>query len=82
MRTTLDIDDDILAVIKDIAAAQKISAGKVVSELTRKALAGPVAEEDDSVDSPPLAGFKPLPRRSGAVVTTELVNRLMHDGDE
>lgn len=75
MRTTLDIDDDLLAVIKDIAAARSISAGKAVSELVRKALTGP--DEASLRDQIVVKnGVHMLPRRGGGVVTTELVNRL------
>lgn len=38
MRTTLDIDADILGVVKELAYQQKTSAGKVISNLARKAL--------------------------------------------
>ena len=38
MRTTLELDDDILAAAKEIAAARGLTAGKVVSDLVRKAL--------------------------------------------
>ena len=38
MRTTLDLDDDILMAAKEIAAAKGLTAGKVVSDLVRKAL--------------------------------------------
>ncbi len=77
MRTTLDIDDDVLAVVKDIAAARKVSAGKVVSEYVRKALTTPgeTVETPGVSESPPLEGFEPFPKRGG-VVTRELVNRL------
>ena len=39
MRTTLDIDDDILQAAKEIAATAGTSTGKVLSELARKGLA-------------------------------------------
>lgn len=39
MRTTLDIDEDVLQVAKELAAARGSTAGKVLSELARKALA-------------------------------------------
>lgn len=39
MRTTLDIDDDVLQVAKELAAARSSTAGKVLSDLARKALA-------------------------------------------
>jgi hypothetical protein len=38
MRTTLDIDDDILQAAKEIAAVEGRTAGKVLSELARKGL--------------------------------------------
>ena len=38
MRTTLDIDDDILEAAKELARAEKKTAGRVLSELARKAL--------------------------------------------
>ncbi|MBP6715829.1 MAG: CopG family transcriptional regulator [Acidobacteria bacterium] len=41
MRTTLDLDLDVLQAAKEIAATRGVSAGQVVSELVRKALAAP-----------------------------------------
>jgi hypothetical protein len=38
MRTTLDIDDAVLAAAKEIAAAESKTAGAVISELVRKGL--------------------------------------------
>jgi hypothetical protein len=35
MRTTLDIDDDVLLAVKDIASSRGTSAGKVLSEAAR-----------------------------------------------
>jgi hypothetical protein len=43
VRTTLNIDDDVLAVAKELAAAQNTTVGKVLSGLARKALAEPSA---------------------------------------
>jgi hypothetical protein len=39
MRTTLDVDDDILQAAKELAAARGSTAGKVLSELARRGLA-------------------------------------------
>jgi hypothetical protein len=39
MRTTLDIDDDILQTIKELASTSHSTAGRVLSDLARKALA-------------------------------------------
>jgi hypothetical protein len=36
MRTTLDIDDDVLRTAKEIAAKEKRSAGAVISDLARR----------------------------------------------
>jgi hypothetical protein len=41
MRTTLDLDADILQAAKELAAARGTTAGKVVSELARKGLEAP-----------------------------------------
>jgi len=38
MRTTLDIDDDVLQAAKELAALRGMTAGQVVSELARRAL--------------------------------------------
>jgi hypothetical protein len=39
MRTTLDIDDDVLQAVKEIAAVRGKTAGQALSELARAALA-------------------------------------------
>lgn len=39
MRTTLDLDDDILQAAKELAALEGTTAGKVLSELARRGLA-------------------------------------------
>ncbi len=41
MRTTLDLDPDILQTAKELAAARGSTAGKVLSELARKGLETP-----------------------------------------
>ena len=38
MRTTLDIDDDVLQAAKDLARRKKKTAGEIISELARQAL--------------------------------------------
>ena len=73
MRTTLDIDDDILAAAKERAAAEKKTAGKVLSELARAGINGSLAEEVEWENGLPL-----IPR-GGNVVTSELVNRLIDE---
>ncbi len=41
MRTTLDIDEDVLQVAKEMATLRKTTAGKVLSELARQGLRPP-----------------------------------------
>jgi hypothetical protein len=74
MRTTLDIDDDVLAAAKDLAAARKTTAGQVISELARAALTAPSGRGPVRVRN----GFPILPK-TGAVLTTEMVDRLAED---
>ena len=68
MRTTLDIDEDVLQAAKEIARREKKTAGEVVSMLARSALTAPrgarSAREPRAVH-----GFRPFPSR-GAIVPT------------
>ena len=41
LRTTVDIDDDVLLAVKEIALAHGLTAGKVLSGLARKGLESP-----------------------------------------
>ena len=71
MRTTLDIDEDVLQAAKELAANRGTTTGKVLSELARQALAP---------RRPPRIrnGVPLLPRRSptSPKPTMDLVNRL------
>jgi hypothetical protein len=71
MRTTLDIDDDVLQAAKELARRKQRTAGQVISELVRRALTT-TSPQDDSED---ILGFRPFPSR-GDVVTNELIDRL------
>jgi hypothetical protein len=76
MRTTLDIDEDVLAAAKELARRQNLSAGQVVSQLLRKTLTGQVVQSTASRDSvSEVTGFRPFPA-GRAVVTNDAVNRL------
>ncbi len=77
MRTTLDIDDDVLRAAKDLARRERKTAGAVISELARKALgAGPAAPARNAQKA--LHGFRPFPRRGG-IVTNEIIDTLRDD---
>ena len=72
MRTTLAIDDDVLAAARHLAERERKTVGEVVSSLARQGLgrAGRGAR-------PVRNGVPLLPtRKGGAAVTLELVNRL------
>lgn len=72
MRTTLAIDDDVLAAAKHLAEREKKSLGEVISALARQGLARGTRSARSERNGVPL-----LPSRKGAVpVTLELVNQL------
>lgn len=82
MRTTLDIDDDVLQAAKELAKVEKRTAGEVLSDLARKGLVagrtatGPTTPEGFVLDD----GWYVLPARGG-VVTSELVKQLELEAD-
>lgn len=73
MRTTLDIEDDVLTAAKELAQREGSTAGKVLSDLARRGLAAPVLKR--KVRSTSRAGVPVLPSR-GEIVTLEHVQRL------
>lgn len=76
MRTTLEIDDDVLAAAKALSQRQRISAGKALSNLARQALAGnPATPAGSAQTASSAAGFRPFASR-GAVVSDALVDAL------
>lgn len=71
MRTTLDLDADVLQAAKEIAASKGTTAGRVISDLVRKALepsAGPRVRN----------GVPVMPSRGPGApkITMQLVNEL------
>lgn len=80
MRTTLDIDDDVLQAAKERARREHKTAGQVISELARQALTSAPALKAATKVSEPRAhyGLRPFPRRGG-VVTNELIDKLRAD---
>jgi hypothetical protein len=70
MRTTLSIDDDVLAAAKGQAQAQGRSIGDVISDLARQSLRRPIAASQRN-------GIPLLPvSRDTAQVTLAVVNTL------
>lgn len=74
MRTTLEIDDDLLAAAKELSRLQRVSAGQMVSQLLRQALTGAAAAPVLRRKAAP-SGFRPFAAR-GQVVTNDKVNEL------
>ena len=70
MRTTLDLEDDVLFAAKEIARRRGVSVGKILSELARQSLSRNVSET--TRNGAPLFPLPPEAR----VVTLELVNQL------
>jgi len=74
MRTTLDLDDDVLQAVKELAELRGSTAGKVLSDLARKALEPSTAPRVRN-------GVPLLPSRPGAPrLTMKRVNELRDDG--
>ena len=72
MRTTLAIDDDVLAAAKHLAERERKSVGEVISALARQGLS-----RGGRAARPTRNGIALLPTRKGArTVTLELVNQL------
>jgi hypothetical protein len=83
MRTTLDIEDDVLLAAKETARRNKLSVGAVISDLARRSLLLP-SEPATGRGTPPRSrlarlGIHPLPKRGG-IVTNEMINQLRDDG--
>ena len=75
MRTTLDIDDDVLTAAKQLAEKRKSTAGEVISELVRQALTtSSIPDEEPRYRN----GFRLLPR-TGTIITSEMVRKWLEE---
>lgn len=72
MRTTLAIDDDILAAAKHLAAREHKTVGEVISALARQGLTRTTRGSKAERNGVPLLAL----RRGAPPVTMELVNQL------
>lgn len=73
----MNLDDDVLAAVKERARREGRSAGEVLSELARDALTRPPAG-DAGTEGKSFFGFEPLPRR-GRAVSNALIDRLREE---
>lgn len=70
MRTTIDIDEDVIIAVKEMVRVEGTSIGKLLSRLVRQTLT-------QGVKTAELNGLPLFSRQPGAgVVTLELVNQL------
>ncbi len=79
MRTTLDIDDDVLAAARERARLEGRSIGATLSALARAGLRSPRGNAPPAAHEPVARyGIAPIPSRGG-VVTDEVIDRLRGD---
>jgi hypothetical protein len=70
MRTTVDLDEDVLLAAREVAGRRGVSIGRVISDLVRQALSQREAATTRN-------GVPLIPIQPGAGITTlELVNTL------
>jgi hypothetical protein len=75
MRTTLDVDEDVLSAVKSLADSRGTTAGKVLSELARQSL-------QPKKKGGKRNGFTLFPqKKNGVPVTMEMVNRLRDEAE-
>lgn len=75
MRTTLDIDDDLLIDLTELAGREQTTIGKVVSRIVRERLA---SETTSPREITYRNGVPILPSR-GVTVTNELIDRIREE---
>lgn len=75
MRTTLDIEADVLQAAKEIAAKERTTAGAVISRLVREGLMGPSGSGGGEVTR----NGVPVIKGTGNVITLEHVQRLLDE---
>jgi Arc/MetJ family transcription regulator len=75
MRTTLDIDDDVLTAAKQLAKKRNSTAGEVISDLVRQALTkSAIRDEEPRYRN----GFRLLPRTE-TIITSEMVKKWLEE---
>ncbi|MBX3707585.1 MAG: hypothetical protein KF911_13230 [Pseudomonadales bacterium] len=82
MRTTLDIDEDVLLAAKERARREGKTAGQVLSQLARQALVQGTIQHLDRQpglgEERAVFGLRPIPSRGG-IVTNDAIDRLREE---
>jgi hypothetical protein len=76
VRTTLDIEDDVLAAVRDLALRQGLSVDQMMSRLLRAALRADAVSVPSSGPSATVAGFRAFAAPAGPVVSNEQIDQL------
>jgi hypothetical protein len=76
MRTTLDIEDDVLQAAKELAQREGGTAGKVISNLARRGLTLTAAERENRSD---MRGGVPILPSRGKLVALEHVQKIQDE---
>jgi hypothetical protein len=71
MRTTLDIEDDVLQAAKELAKQEGTTAGQVISSLARKALSTPSPKKIT------MRNGVPVFPATGEIITAEKIKQIM-----
>ena len=72
MRTTLDIDDDVVASARELAAGERKSLGAVISDLARRGLTPARVEAEDGLPVIRVPAGTPA-------ITSEMVRRALDE---
>jgi hypothetical protein len=82
MRTTLDIDEDVLAAASELAKRRNSTPGQVISQLVRKALTQNASPGGGAGSQGLLYrnGWYVLPSRGG-LVTNEMIDKIQEELD-
>ena len=83
MRTTIDIEDDIYLYARQIASAERVAIGKIVSRMMRDSLRPAIAlgvreQAQDQYGYVYKNGIPVIPA-DGRVITQELIDRIRED---
>ncbi len=74
MRTTLDIEDDVLQAAKELARREGSTAGRILSRLARQGLSSTAQTSPQRLRS----GVPVIPSR-GDIITIERIQKLMDE---
>jgi hypothetical protein len=83
MRTTFDLDDDVLAAAKALAKARHTTAGRLISDTLRRAIQMGLTDDpalmQNSGAQTGAYGFRPLTGSGQAIVTSATVRILREE---